>query len=115
MLESNWRFNLGLRCGLQPSGVYLVAIDVDGPRELLEPLEKKNGKLPPTLTARTGSGGLHLIYRVLPNHKISNRVKLAPGIDVRAEGGQIVVSPSRHHSGTYYQWLNACEPAELYR
>lgn len=115
MLASTWRFNLGLRCGPQRNGWNLVALDVDGPRSLLEPLEKKNGKLPPTLTARTGSGGLHLIYRVPPDRKIGNRVKLAPGVDVRADGGQIVVSPSRHRSGTSYQWLDAREPAELYK
>jgi putative DNA primase/helicase len=115
MLASNWRFNLGLKCGLQPNGWHLVVFDVDGPRELLEPLEQKNGPLPRTLSARTGSGGLHLIYRVPPNRKIPNRVKLVPGVDVRAEGGQIVVSPSLHRSGNHYSWLDAIEPAELYK
>ncbi len=114
MFASNWRLNLGLRMGRQPSGVNLVTIDVDGPRSLLASLEAEHGKLPPTLTARTGSGGLHLVYRVPANRRIRNRVRLAPGVDVRAEGGQIVASPSRHRSGAHYSWIDAREPAELY-
>lgn len=43
MLLSNWRFNLGIRTGWQPSGRFLVVVDVDGPRELLEPLEREHG------------------------------------------------------------------------
>lgn len=115
MLASNWRLNLGLRMGQQPNGWFLVAIDVDGPRELLEPLERQHGALPPTLTARTGSGGLHLIYRLSdPSRAPRNRVRMAPGIDVRSEGGQIVCSPSLHQSGGHYTWIDAREPEVLY-
>lgn len=114
MLATNWRLNLGLRMGRQPNGWFLIAIDVDGPRELLAPLEAENGKLPPTLTARTGSGGLHLIYRVTESKAPGNRVRLAPGIDVRSEGGQIVCSPSRHYSGSHYTWIDAREPEVLF-
>lgn len=115
MLASNWRMNLGLRMGRQPNGWYLIAIDVDGPRELLEPLERQHGALPPTLTARTGSGGLHLIYRLSdPGRAPRNRVRMAPGIDVRSEGGQVVCSPSRHQSGNHYTWIDAREPEVLY-
>ena len=99
--------------GLQPNGWFLIAIDVDGPRDLLAPLEEQHGPLPRTLTARTGSGGWHLIYKVNPEHAPGNRVKLAPGIDVRSEGGQIVISPSGHALGTRYRWVDLREPAEL--
>ncbi|HWA76565.1 MAG TPA: bifunctional DNA primase/polymerase [Polyangiaceae bacterium] len=112
-LERNWRLNIGLRMGRQPSGVVLVCIDVDGPRELLAPLERENGPLPPTLTARSGKG-MHLIFK-MPDGMAppKNRVRLAPGIDVRAEGGQIVAAPSRHVTGRVYRWLEVREPAEL--
>jgi len=112
-LARNWRLNVGLRMGLQPSGSTLIALDVDGDRSLLAPLEAKHGPLPETLTART-SRGWHFIYRVPADAGIRNRVRLAPGVDVRAEGGQIVVSPSRHASGTFYTWINIREPAELF-
>lgn len=114
MLISNWRFNVGLKMGRQPGRLDLIALDVDGGRdEVLEPLERRLGKLPVTLTACTGSGGLHLIFRVRSSERIRNRVKLAPGLDVRSRGGQIVVAPSRHGSGSVYRWTDVREPAEL--
>lgn len=112
-LQREWRLNVGLRMGLQPSGERLVCIDVDGDRSLLDPLEARLGKLPPTLTASTGKG-LHLVYRLRHDARTpKNMVKLAPGVDVRSEGGQIVVAPSRHFSGRRYQWIDARAPEEL--
>lgn len=107
------RYNLGLRMGRQPSGERLIAIDVDGPRSLLEPLEAQMGKLPPTLTATTGKG-LHLIFRLRDGAKApKNKVKLAPGVDIRSEGGQIVCAPSKHVDGRVYRWLDVREPEVL--
>ena len=112
-LQREWRLNVGLRMGLQPSGVRLITIDVDGDRSLLEPLEARLGKLPPTLTASTGKG-LHLIYKLRDDARTpKNRVKLAPGVDVRSEGGQIVAAPSRHYSGRQYRWIDARPPEVL--
>ena len=98
--------------GLQPNGWNLIAFDVDGDRSLLEPLEAEHGALPPTLTTKTARG-LHLIFRVPTTMKIRNSVRLAPGVDVRSEGGQIVAPPSRHVSGAYYSWAAIREPARL--
>ena len=96
----NWRYNIGLRMGRQPGGFRLLAIDVDGPRELLAPLEAQLGHLPPTLTARTGSGGTHLIFRVDPRNEFNNKVRVdGREFDVRCDGGQIVAAPSLHLSG----------------
>lgn len=114
LFAANWAWNLGLRMGRQPNGWFLIAVDVDGPRSLIEPIEKEAGQqFPPTLEARTGSGGTHLIYRIDPSRAPSNRVKVAPGVDVRSEGGQIVCAPSRHRSGGSYAWTNLQEPAVL--
>jgi hypothetical protein len=97
----------------------LVALDVDvrsgGPRSL-EALEQAHGKLPPTLTSRTPSGGLHLVFR-LPRtadlDALSNAAsKLAPGIDVRADRSQIIVAPSARPDGVY-AWVDERRPAEL--
>lgn len=112
-MTGNWRYNIGLRMGMQPGGFRLVAIDVDGPRSLLEVLEAKHGALPPTLTATSGKG-IHLIYKLRDDAATpKNRVKLSPGVDVRSEGGQIVAAPSAHASGRRYRWLDAREPAVL--
>jgi hypothetical protein len=40
--------------------------------------------------------------------------RIAPGIDVRGQGGQIVIAPSLHHrSGRAYAWEIGCEPWEI--
>lgn len=53
---------------------------------------------------RTGSGGYHLLYRH-PDKVVRNRVGLRPGLDIRGDGGYIVVAPSNHESGGQYEWL----------
>jgi hypothetical protein len=91
----------------------LVAFDIDGEegRTSLARLEGEHEPLPPTLSQVTGriEGGEHRLFRV-PAHLeidyIRNRVKLAPGIDVRAEGGLIVAPPSMHPTGTRYRWID---------
>ncbi len=112
LAENPW-WNVGLRMGLQPSGLFLIAIDIDGPRDLLAPLEAENGPLPATLTATTGSGGSHLLFTMPSDRAPRNRVRLAEGIDVRSAGGQIVAAPSRHVSGGRYRWTEVRNPEAL--
>lgn len=92
--------NLGLRCG---NGLVVIDIDVkkgiDG-KLTLQALESQHGKLPPTLTVSTPSGGIHLYYRYPDNMTISSKAgKLGdtktPNIDVRADGGYVVAPPSK--------------------
>jgi predicted P-loop ATPase len=114
------RRNLGLRMGPQPNGDRLIALDVeadgmdDGKPVALAPLVDKYGELPATLTARTGSGGMHLVFRWPDGVDMpSNGVKIVPNVDIRSDRGQIVVAPSKHYSGGSYAWTRAVEPAEL--
>ena len=58
----------------------------------------------------TGGGGVHYLLRV--EGSVGNRVNLAPGIDLRGDGGFIVVPPSRHESGRRYAWDLAAHPEE---
>lgn len=112
-LRNRHRFNIGLRMGAQPGGFILIAIDVDGPMSLLEPIEQRHGtKFPVTLTAKTARG-FHLLYKIPPDLSVRNKVKLAPGVDLRASGGQIVAPPSVHVSGHRYEWIDAREPEVL--
>lgn len=69
---------------------------------ILEPLEA-------TLTAFTGGGGLHIVYQErsdLP-FVLKNKIELGgyEGIDLKVDGGYIVVAPSLHESGARYRWL----------
>jgi hypothetical protein len=108
-----WRAWPLANIGLLMGGVLrLIAIDIDGDegRESLAKLESEHGILPPTLTQVTGraGGGEHRLVRVPDNLEIDyirNRVRIAPGIDIRAEGGLIVAAPSMHPTGMQYRWL----------
>lgn len=64
-----------------------------------------------TLTAFTGGGGLHIVYRERPDlpFVLKNKIELGgyEGIDLKVDGGYIVVAPSLHESGTRYRWLYA--------
>jgi putative DNA primase/helicase len=113
-LTERWQLNLGWRMGPQPNGSTVVCFDLDGPRSLLDPLEAKFGKLPDTLTASSGRG-FHLFFRLAPGSVVPSNTKLAgiKEIDIRSTGGQVVIAPSRHYSGTQYKWLTCVEPAEI--
>ncbi|HTQ03036.1 MAG TPA: bifunctional DNA primase/polymerase [Polyangiaceae bacterium] len=108
------RRNLGVRMGPQPGGYDLICIDIDGPMTLLEPLEARFGKLPPTLTATSGNG-FHLFFKWPSGVELPSNTKLAgvKEIDVRSRRGQVVIAPSRHYSGRSYKWVRCIEPAEI--
>lgn len=86
----------------------LVVIDVDaghGGNGSLEQLEREHGRLPTTVECRTGGGGRHL-YFAHPGGLIRNKVGLAPGVDLRGDGGYVVAPPSLHASGLRYAWVD---------
>lgn len=98
--------NIGLNVHL--SG--LVVVDLDPKRGGLETWEKLCGEcgLTPygTDRSRTGSGGMHLLYRAPAGQTIRNSAdKLGPGVDVRGRGGYIVLPPSVHPNGNTYEWV----------
>jgi hypothetical protein len=93
----------------------LVVLDVDprhgGERSLAE-LEREHGSLPRSLEAATGGGGRHVYFRH-PGGVVRNRVGLAPGLDVRGDGGLVVAPPSVHPSGRRYAWHRGQSPGEI--
>src|SRR5680860_1538417 len=81
----------------------ICVLDVDG-EEGMTNLINADLEPPETLTSRTGGGGWHFIYR-LPEGGIRNSAgKIAEKVDIRGEGGYIVVPPSNHISGGIYEW-----------
>ena len=86
-------------------------LDVDdGGDETLSALKEAHGILPNTVTAVTGGGGRHYIFKYPQGRSIPNKTKFAPGLDTRSNGGLIVVSPSAHISGNRYEWIRDHSP-----
>jgi hypothetical protein len=94
--------NVGIACG---GG--LAVLDVDprsGGFDSLRALEGKHGQLPATREVATGAGGRHL-YFIVPTATASVD-GLAPGLELKAEGKQVVAPPSIHpDTGEAYRWL----------
>lgn len=107
---SNNPYNLGLATGWDSSIFVLDRDDRDGGDASLAALEMQHGKLPQTLTQFTG-GGVHYVFQMPPQLDIKNSAgKIAPGIDVRANGGYVVAAPSRHENGKNYSWQSGGLP-----
>jgi Bifunctional DNA primase/polymerase, N-terminal/Primase C terminal 1 (PriCT-1) len=100
-----WRtsdFNIGLATG-ERSGVFVVDIDGTDAEAELTKLESKHGALPRTVESKTARGR-HLFFSY-PHRGIRNSAgKIAPGIDVRGDGGYVLAPPSVHPSGKIYEW-----------
>lgn len=94
----------------------LVVLDIDPRHEgsaSLARLEIAHGPLPSTQEALTGGEGRHL-YFTHPGGTVRNRVGLAPGIDLRGDGGCVVAPPSVHPSGRRYAWVEAHGPDDAH-
>jgi hypothetical protein len=92
------------------SGVIVLDIDVaHGGDSSLAELERRHGTLPASIEAITGGGGRH-VYFAHPGGVVHNRVALAPGVDLRGDGGYVVAPPSLHASGRRYAWRAGHEP-----
>jgi hypothetical protein len=108
--------NVGVVLGKQPSGHYILAVDIDDlPR--FEHLVTELGPLPET--ARCDSGRGYRLFYELP-HSIDTTTLVnvtglggEPGVDVKAARGQVVVAPSMHASGRQYVWTKVGPVAKL--
>ncbi len=68
------------------------ALDIDAPAGLPW-WEENRPRIPATRTHRTRSAGLHLWFRHMPGLR-SSVARIAPGIDVRADGGSCIWWPA---------------------
>jgi len=94
--------NIGIATGEKSN---LLVIDVDLKNNGFESI--KNLGLTDTLQVDSGGGGKHFYYEYPQSLSISSSGgKLAPGVDIRANGGYIIAPPSIHISGKSYQWSN---------
>lgn len=102
-------------------GSGIVAIDIDsyhGGDEGWADLLATYGPAPETVEAVTGGGGRHLVFAHPDDGGpvITNAAHaLPPGVDVRGDGGQIVVAPTIHPTtGARYVWEVEHDPLDGY-
>jgi bifunctional DNA primase/polymerase-like protein/primase-like protein len=103
--------NIGIPTGAE-NGFFVLEADtpkghdVDGIASLRR-LERKHGRLPKTLMAISPSGSLHYYFK-WPKRGlfvVNSASKIAPGVDIRGEGGMGVAPPSVK-AGVKYRFLN---------
>jgi hypothetical protein len=88
------------------TGIFVVDLDTksDGPKHFADLCEQHGGQ-PITRTATTPSGGQHLYFRWPQSRLVRNSAsKLGKSIDIRGEGGYVIVPPSRRNDGAAYRW-----------
>jgi len=93
---------IGLDCGKSS----VVVIDIDD-LDAIPLLSEKLGWNPvedDTFVARTGGGGYHVFYKAGEQSVRNSASKVVSGVDVRGEGGYVVLPPSSHDSGSSYEW-----------
>jgi hypothetical protein len=119
-IETWWKQWSDANIGIPTGAVSrLLVVDVDprnGGDESQDKLIVEHGRFPDTAEQQTGGGGRHLLFRYAGGAVPKT---LAPGIDLKGDGGYIVVAPSIHWSGKAYEWdgiagvkalLNLAEP-----
>lgn len=115
-IASDWarwpEANLGIVTGPK-SGFFVVEADtmdgheVDGVANL-KALIAENGDLPHTIEAESPSGSWHIYFRYPAAAIIKNSAsQIAPGVDVRGDGGMVVAPPSvKPGNPKPYRWIN---------
>jgi hypothetical protein len=92
------------------SGVWVLDIDIDPVKgvngfPLWSELIARNGEVPATLTSITPRGGRHLFFLWQPQLTIKSTQGVPnDGIDVRSNGGYVILPPSARADGSAYRW-----------
>lgn len=80
----------------------IVAVDLDSDRAVEF---AKSNNFPPTPLSKTGRG-YHALYKYKQGVRNFQKRDDLPDIDLRGEGGYVVVEPSIHPSGHRYKWID---------
>jgi len=112
MFSAHPNCNIGLVTG-KISGLFVLDIDIKGnaggAESLLE-LEKSHSPIPLTIRSSTWSKGSHIFFKY-PEHGIGCKAGIKPGIDIRGDGGYVIVPPSTIN-GNLYEWVKGFGPDE---
>ena len=104
-------------CGEVSGAIVVLDVDTSEGKEGQDSLDDlcwQNDDLPHTWSQRTGSGGAQYFFKVpvyldMPRNSQS---RVGKNLDVRGEGGFVVLPPSTHPCGELYSWMPGCAPHE---
>lgn len=103
----------------QATGWWVLDVDTDeskGKQGLQSLASMGHGieDLMDTAVSQTGSGGYHVLFRFDPKAPITNaRGALPQHLDVRGEGGYIILAGSQLTDGRRYEWLNPPDEIDI--
>lgn len=106
-LRSDWEGYSGIALNTGASGVVVVDIDYGNGKDGHAGLAEAGIELPDTpIRATSRSGGEHRFYRLGSTPVKSSSGALAQDVDIRAEGGMLVISPTTvvGHPDQAYRW-----------
>jgi Bifunctional DNA primase/polymerase, N-terminal/AAA domain/Primase C terminal 1 (PriCT-1) len=107
--EQNPQYNIAVATG-KASG--FVVLDVDGDAGE-QTIRERGLHIPATVLVRTGNGWHHW-FAYPEGEGLRNSVGiLGKGLDIRGDGGFVVVPPSVHPDGEAYEWGVSLEAATL--
>lgn len=112
----NWwakwpKANLAVATG-SISGILVVDIDPrNGGNDTWSDLVDSHNDYGYTVTASTGGGGQHLVFAYPTGGRYGCKA-LPGGVDIKGDGGYIIVEPSNHASGGAYVWEADSDPLE---
>jgi len=99
--------SIGMPTG-ETSGLWVLDVDTyktEG-AESFKQLIQRHGPLPNTRAQTTGGGGAQYFFKHNGGCISSSNGKIAPGLDIKADGGYVILPPSNHPTGNKYQWDN---------
>ncbi|MHB8587196.1 MAG: phage/plasmid primase, P4 family [Thermoplasmatota archaeon] len=95
--------NIGIATG-RTAGIVVLDVDAKtGGLETARHLEDTHGSLGRTPLVLTPGGGRHAYFQH-PGTEMRSRAGIAPGMDVRTDGGYVVAPPSVHPNAGTYAW-----------
>jgi hypothetical protein len=109
--------NLGLATGECSGRTFVVDLDLYKNTGAIEwwhglLLTHNNGMDFETVEQITGGGGRQLLFRYPPGWHAPN-LATPIGVDIRGQGGFVVLPPSKHTSGDTYDWAEGYAPWEI--
>ena len=108
--------NMGLITGYASNNIFVLDLDTyKGPAAMewwQAQLHLNNyGEIPHCWRSRTGGGGQHLFFRAPDGWLVPNNATQL-GVDIKGQGGFVVLPPSLHISGNHYAWEAGYGPHE---